>query len=125
MVVLPGIVALNGETAVQRPSLTEQKYYLLDQPTVLIAGTGAPSARPVAFAKARTGKIDVVSVSGSLDPLAAEREIQPARKRPKRFLRSSATGATQAEALTGLSADEAARRIRDFLSEVGAFGRKG
>lgn len=125
MAVLPGVIAFDGDTAVQRPSLTEQRYFRLDRPTVLIAGAGAPAARPVAFAKARAGKIDTVPVSGRPDPLAAQCDLRPARQRPKRLSKAQSSGATQAGALTGLSAEAAALCIRDFLVGVGALDREG
>ncbi|MDR0810447.1 MAG: hypothetical protein LBE86_15190, partial [Gemmobacter sp.] len=95
----------------------------LDRPAVLIAAPTAPPARPVAFARARAGRIEVRQVTGTPDPLAALTEVKPARVRPRR-LRAGAMGGG-GPALTGLSADEAAMRIRDFLTANGILDGDG
>lgn len=122
MPVLAGVIAVGDGSVLQSVSPTLQRRFALDRPAVLIASPGAPAARPVAFARARAGRIDVVRVTGAPDPLNTDTEVKPARRRPRR-LRAEGPGAGPGggggPALSGLSADEAAIRIRDFLRANG------
>ena len=61
--VLAGVIAVEGATALQSVSPTVQRRFALDRPAVLIAGHDAPPARPVAFARARAGRIEVRPVA--------------------------------------------------------------
>lgn len=123
--VLAGVVAIEAETVVQAVSATLWRRYALDRPAVLVASASAgPVPRPVAFARARAGRIHVEPVAAPPDPLDALTEVRPARARPRR-LRAAAPGGGGGPALTGLAPQEAARRLREFLQDNGLIGKDG
>lgn len=129
MAVLAGVIALAQDAkgqgvAVQASSPTLHRRFALDRPAVLIAAEAAPPARPVAFARARAGRIDVQRVMGAPDAVLDGFESRPARIRPRRIGAASAGGGN-GPALTGLSADQAAARIADFLRQNGFIERNG
>lgn len=87
-------------------------------PLIATTGRGAPAAPFSAFGPARRGNIVQVSAVPLVPLVPDNRTIAPARRRPKR-LAAASTAQNATGAQVGLSADEAARTIADFLKERG------
>lgn len=114
LALLPGVIGIEGEAAVQSVSPTLHRRYALDRPVMLIVGANAPAARPISFARARAGTIETRNVMGQPDQTLTEAETRPARARPRRIGGAPASGGG-GPALTGLTPDQAAEKIADFL----------
>jgi electron transfer flavoprotein beta subunit len=89
-------------------------------PAVLTVGRAGPKPRQSAFGKAKRGQILVVPASAPADVERLGWDRRPARLRPPKLRRGSETKA-DAQALTGLSPQEAAERLHDFLVEHGVI----
>lgn len=126
--VLAGLVETDGRTALQQAAPRVLNRHALDRAAVLVAAPQAPPARPMAFARARAGRIEILPVAGTPDPLLAAVETRPARTRPRRIAGAGHPGtghgsAGSGPALTGLDPEQAAARIADFLQQHGLIGR--
>jgi electron transfer flavoprotein beta subunit len=87
-------------------------------PLIASVGSAGPVPRMSALAKARRGTIRVCAVDAPVDALAATWSPVPSRFRPKR-MRGGAVSVQTRSALLGLSPDEAAHKIKEFLSGIG------
>lgn len=134
--VLAGVIGLGARgggthVATQVLSARLRRRVAITAPAVLIADHAAPAPRPFAYGRARAGRIETIPVAAPRDEAAATWEWSPARKRPPPLRPGSAAGAPAGAAvsmagggaLTGLGAEEAARRIRDFLRANGLIGK--
>jgi electron transfer flavoprotein beta subunit len=100
-------------------------------PLLATVAAAAPAPRPVAFAAARRGRLDVDAAPGSPDPALAAWERSSARMRPKR-LKGPVAGSAEdriraatrlvgggGRAMVGPAPEEAARAIWEFLEREG------
>lgn len=119
----------DGLDAVQALLRGRRRQVTTQMPAVAIVNAAAPAARSPAFARARSGAIDVVPVVSAEDAFLAGCEVQPWRARPKRMAVPAGGSAlermkamTEAKAGEGRvlidpDADEAAAAIYDYLVE--------
>lgn len=85
-------------------------------------GGGAPAARLAALGPARRGEILIAQTDGDAVAFVEDRSIGPARQRPRRL--TAAAGAKAATGpLVGVTPEEAALAIAEFLSARGFLGR--
>jgi electron transfer flavoprotein beta subunit len=87
-------------------------------PLIATVGPAGPVPRMSAFAQTRKGVITVRADDAPVDEVAATWSPVPARFRPKR-MRGGPVVIQTRSALQGLSPDEAARKIKEFLSGIG------
>lgn len=98
-------------------------------PCVVAVGAAAPSPRQSAYGAAQRGTIQVeIPEQAAPDSEAAQWQVQPARKRPKRLKLVKATTAAErfmaatavqggGKTISGMAPAEAAREIFDYLKQ--------
>lgn len=115
-------VAVEGnEAAVLRAERGGRRRRLaVDLPAVLAVGPSGPKARQSAFARVRRGQIETVPLAVDDDAARLAWQVRPAKVLPKR-IRPGAASQGPGAPLTGLSPQEAAERLYDFLKSRGAI----
>ncbi len=92
-------------------------------PVVISASELAPAPRARAFARSRRGTLHVTAGISVMDHEAATWMRAPARRRPKKIAVGQAGG--DSAPLAGLTPDEAAHRILDFLRDKNIIQESG
>jgi len=92
-------------------------------PAVISASQFAPAPRAPAFARARRGTLQVTTGTIEKDHEAATWTRMPARRRPRKIAAGQTAG--DGAPLVGLTPDEAARRILDFLKDKTIIQERG
>jgi electron transfer flavoprotein beta subunit len=92
-------------------------------PAVISASELAPAPRARAFARSRRGALQMIVGTVAKDHEAATWTRAPARRRPKKITAGQAAG--DSAPLVGLTPDEAAYRILDFLKDKNIIQESG
>ncbi|MCR6503012.1 hypothetical protein MUO32_28715 [Shinella sp. CPCC 101442] len=92
-------------------------------PAVISASELAPAPRARAFARSRRGTLQVTAGIVAKDHEASTWARAPARRRPKKI--SAGQTASDSALLVGLTPDEAAHRILDFLRDKNIIQESG
>jgi len=109
----PGLKVLRAEPAGRR------RQYSLDGGGVLAVGAFAPPPLPFAYGRMRRGSVVLQAMQAPPDRERAQWTLQPARMRPNRLDAANAgTDSGGNQALAGLTPDQAAERIMQFLAEI-------